>query len=984
MPQLEIRLFGSPAITIAGALLEVDTRKAIALLAYLAVTHQRYTRDALAALLWPDYNQTEAKGALRRTLSVLNKGLGGDWLAVDRESIELLRRPDVWIDIQTFHQQLAQCRQHGHAENEVCARCLPLLHGATELYRGDFMAGFTLRDSPNFDDWQFFQSESLRLTFGHVLERLVQGHTRQQAFDQAIEFARRWLMLDPLHEPAHRMLMQLYAWNNQRSAALRQYRECVRILDEELGVPPLAETTALYQAINENRVQKPPTATAKGEASEHAAPKTPDGNGGAQPAPQIRLVGRTAEWQTLLQAYQGISSNGQLIALEGEGGIGKTRLADAFVEQARRRDAPIIVARCYAGEMTLAYSPIIQGMRAALAQKESAQRLDSLPTHWLVETTRLLPELAELRPGLPPAPPLDSAGAQNRFFEGVSQVIFTLLQGAAPGILYLDDLHWADSATVQILSYLTRRLAGHRICLLLTWRSEEVNRKHPLRQLVNEAQRAQAATLLTLTRLDKDAIEELLHTLPLPAGVAQETLAERLYQESEGLPFIAVEYLDLLANEDAPSPTGAWQLPVGVRDLLYSRVTSVSDAAGQILNTAAVIGRSFDFDTVREASGRSEDECVAALEELLGRSLIQEVNEQRNSAALIYDFCHDKLREVVYAETSLPRRRLLHRRVAEALIGHARRRGQDGGEIASPLAHHYALAGQTQEAAKYDFLAGERAQMLFANREALAHFQAALAHGYPALVAVHTALGDLHTLLGEYNHARQSYESAAALAGANEISALEHKLGRIYHRLGLWHSAESHYQAALAALAQEDGDKGAASQRAQLFADRSLTAHQQGQPQQAEALAQTALGFAQTAGDQLALAQVHNLLGILARHTNAYEQAAFHLERSVGIAEQLNQPAVHVAAINNLALLYSANGQHSRAIDLLEKALTLCIRRGDRHHQAALHNNLADLYHATGQPQPSMAHLKEAVVIFAEIGGEVGGENADIWKLTEW
>ena len=102
MPQLEIRLFGAPTITIAGALLEVDTRKAIALLAYLAVTKQRYTRDALAALLWPDYNQTEAKGALRRTLSVLNKGLGGDWLDADREAIELLHRPYVWIDVETF------------------------------------------------------------------------------------------------------------------------------------------------------------------------------------------------------------------------------------------------------------------------------------------------------------------------------------------------------------------------------------------------------------------------------------------------------------------------------------------------------------------------------------------------------------------------------------------------------------------------------------------------------------------------------------------------------------------------------------------------------------------------------------------------------------------------------------------------------------------------------------------------------------------
>lgn len=169
-----ISLLGAPRIEHGGVPVEVDTRKATALAAYLAVTRRGHTRDALSGLLWPEYNQGRARAALRRTLSSLGKAREEGWLLADRESVDLAHDA-IWVDVVRFEDLLAACKLHGHPESEVCAECLPLLTEAVEQYRDDFMAGFGLRDSVAFDDWQFFQAESLRRELAGALERLARG-----------------------------------------------------------------------------------------------------------------------------------------------------------------------------------------------------------------------------------------------------------------------------------------------------------------------------------------------------------------------------------------------------------------------------------------------------------------------------------------------------------------------------------------------------------------------------------------------------------------------------------------------------------------------------------------------------------------------------------------------------------------------------------------------------------------------------------------
>jgi DNA-binding SARP family transcriptional activator/class 3 adenylate cyclase len=258
MPHVSLYLLGPPRIEREGTPVQVDTRKAIALLAYVALSREQHRRDTLVTLLWPEADQQHGRAALRRTLYVLRKALDYSVLEANRESIGLIPDGELWLDVDQFHALLSACRQHGHAASEVCPSCIPLLTDAIALHRADFMSGFTLRDSVNFDEWQFFQAEELRRALTDALQKLVAAHVAQGALDTALRYARRWLGLDRLSEDAHVRLMELYAWQGQRSAALQQYEECRRTLDSQLAVQPEPSTTALYHAILEGNAPPPP------------------------------------------------------------------------------------------------------------------------------------------------------------------------------------------------------------------------------------------------------------------------------------------------------------------------------------------------------------------------------------------------------------------------------------------------------------------------------------------------------------------------------------------------------------------------------------------------------------------------------------------------------------------------------------------------------------------------------------------------------
>lgn len=248
METLSLCWLGHPLVELQGQAVKLETRKATALLSYLSLTPGNCHRELLATMFWPEGNQQKALANFRRTLSSLNASLPG-WIEADRESVALKHIDRLWIDVEAFHQYLSQLQQHDHVEKEICDNCLAILEKAAGLYRGEFLEGLNLDDAPDFDEWQFFQRDSLRQELAAALQRLSAGYAERGQWEPAIACARRWVALDRLHEPAQRVLIDLYARAGQRTAALRQYEELTRLLKEELGQVPEQETQRLYEQI---------------------------------------------------------------------------------------------------------------------------------------------------------------------------------------------------------------------------------------------------------------------------------------------------------------------------------------------------------------------------------------------------------------------------------------------------------------------------------------------------------------------------------------------------------------------------------------------------------------------------------------------------------------------------------------------------------------------------------------------------------------
>ena len=191
MPGLKLSLLGPPRLEIDGVPIEFKMRKNLALVAYVAVTGESHSREELVTLLWPELEPKRARSGLRRNLSLLRRALGGEWLVADRESVGLDPSADLWFDVERFRALLQAWQDHGHPEADECPECLIALAEAVELYRADFLAGFTLRDSPGFDEWQFYHTEGLRQELASALERLVRGHSAKGAYQAAKPYARR-------------------------------------------------------------------------------------------------------------------------------------------------------------------------------------------------------------------------------------------------------------------------------------------------------------------------------------------------------------------------------------------------------------------------------------------------------------------------------------------------------------------------------------------------------------------------------------------------------------------------------------------------------------------------------------------------------------------------------------------------------------------------------------------------------------------------
>jgi DNA-binding SARP family transcriptional activator/predicted ATPase len=514
------------------------------------------------------------------------------------------------------------------------------------------------------------------------------------------------------------------------------------------------------------------------------------------------LLGRAAELARAQASWQAATGGrARLLVLVGEAGIGKTRLAEELAAWAGHQGAATAIARCYATEGDLAYAPIAEWLRTDALRR----RLARLEPIWLTEIVRLVPDVLAERPDVPRPGPLTEPWQRRHLFEALTRAI---LAGDRPLLLLIDDLQWCDRDTLEWLHFLLRYEARVRLLVVGTVRAEEAGTG--MANLLDDMRRRDQLTEIALGPLSQSDAATLAEHM---AGrQITPDAAAGLYAETEGNPLFVVESVRAglvrevgASSDDAIATAHPASLPPGVQAVISRRLSQIAPAAHDLLCLAAVIGRSFTFGVLARAAESDEAALVRSLDELWQRRILRE------QGADAYDFSHDKLRVVAYGELSAARRRVLHRRVAEALEAeHAANPDAASAQIAT----HYERAGQAERAVAYYQRAANVAQQFYANAEAIDYLRRALAlrtaataaelrAAQPTAAALSERLADLLHMSGQYAEARDAYQQALGFF-AGERRARAH----LHCRIGNTWRDQHHYQEAFAAYADAENALG--------------------------------------------------------------------------------------------------------------------------------------------------------------------------------
>src|SRR5437588_3261751 len=584
MSLLRVAVLGPPEVYHEGSRLSFALRKAQALLLYLAVEGGLHPRGKLAALLWPDSEPQGARTALRNALTLLRRLLADldpsapahSHLLSEHELLGLNPHAPYELDLDVVQQayQQAQRLSSVPSEPERAALFSQVQHALAQV-RGPFLEGFWLREESGFDQWVQQQQQQWQVRLHFLFARLSSLQETGGELEPARVTLTRWLVLDPLSEEASRRLMRVDLALGDASAAWQVYATCRDRLAEELQVKPSPDTVALAERIRATATVSPgsrparPAAVARRPAGELIAP----------------LVGRAAAFTQLVGSFQEArQGQPQAVLVEGEAGIGKTRLASEFVAWARAQGAEVLSGHAFEMGGRLPYQPLVEALRPRLEAENAPE--DLLEDLWLAELSRLLPELRLRYPDLP-APTEDELTAKMRLFEAVAR-LFEALAHRSPLVLLLDDLHWVDQASLDLLRYLARDWKGQsrRVLCLGTVRGEELELNPQLSAQVADLGRDLPVSQISLQKLRQSETLQLLEavvgareqgqdspSLPVAAPSRESErklsgLGDLLFAHTGGQPLYLLETLKLWREREWLLPQraadGTWRLELAV------------------------------------------------------------------------------------------------------------------------------------------------------------------------------------------------------------------------------------------------------------------------------------------------------------------------------------------------------------------------------------------------------------------------------------
>lgn len=943
MPHLDIRLLGTFEITLDGKpLTGFATDKARALLAYLALeaAHPQ-RRDVLATLLWPDQPENKARQNLRQTLLYLRHALNDDdqcdvpFLLVDRETVQLNPASDYRLDVTEFEALRAACQQHRHRRKESCLPCLRRMAQMAGLYRGEFLEHFFVSDSTIFEEWATLKREWLHREAIETLFTLTDYYTRRGELTRARQLAWRQVELEPWREEAHRQLMRLLAMEGERSAALAQYETCCRILAQELGIEPMAETTALYAHIrDETRAPSPPLPLSLSPSLSLPLP-----------TPPTPFVGREDELAELAELIANPDS--RLLSLIGPGGIGKTRLAlQAAAEQIGAFASGVYhvpLAAANSVETVIAAIADALGLHLHNHQQPRRQLLDYLREK---ETLLVLDNLEQLLPDV--------------------DLIAAILQHAPKTILLVtsrERLNLQEEWVYEVegLSYPDARMEEslgetrqtYSAVDLFQQRARQVNRR------------------FSLTETEFPAVVRICQLVEgMPLGVELAAAWVSVHSCAEIVQ--AIEHnLDILTTRLHNVP----ERHRNIRATFEHSWQLLNEAEQDLFARLSVFRGGFQPEAATAVAGAAQ----SALASLLDKSLLRRASRDR------YDM-HELLRQYV-AE-----------KLADDPQKHEAAHGQHASYFAAFLegqesrlkgaAQKQALVALTPESdnvrqAWQWAVAGGCAREVEQGLESLYHyyhircwFQTGVAllalaiDRWDADAGQDRLLGKLLSRQGALYHHQGFYQHA--------ITALERSL-EIFERLGMPSEqvfclvnlanairhqgkndeAQQLLQRGLA-QARKYGDQRGVAQALHLLA---ILLYWTGDLDQTEALLEESLALGRSLGDQRLIMAPLNSLADAACHRGDYAKAQRMFEECLALSRDLDDQFNVAIHLNNLGTVYHLLEQYPEARSFYQESLNICRQIGDQAGQAIALSNLGEIAYAMGDYQRAAHFYQEGLSI---------------------
>ncbi|MCP4409848.1 MAG: tetratricopeptide repeat protein [Gammaproteobacteria bacterium] len=877
------------------------SRRTVGLLGYLVVEQRPIVRDFLAALFWPDASPAKGRANLSRELHNLAQILPDCWES-NRQSIAFMPSANTTVDLYQLR-QLEMQERWGEA---------------SELLGGEFLEGLYLEGNLEFENWLLGERERWRRCAEMVLRRVVEGCVRRGRYVDALRYAQRLLQQSPWDEETYRQIMRLLTWTGQRGAALRQFESCKALLKEELGVEPALETNTLYQRIQTGELDLPPQLPAflTGERARR---------GYERPS----FVGRSYELAQLATFLNdALAGQGRPVFISGGPGRGKTALLEAFIQQAMETHPHLLVVggKCnaysgvgdpylpYRDAMAMLMGDVEGRWNAGAITRDHAQRLwEAIP----LVVQALLADGSHLIDVLTPGAALLSRamiveqsdaqwllrlrervnrqkmdandGEQSGLFQQVANVLHRVAV-KRPLLLILDDIQWADAASISLLFHLGRYLAdaNSRLLIACAYRPEEVamgrpstsSERHLLAKVLTEFKRTFGDVWVDLDRVEKETERRFMDDLlNIERNQLDERFRSAMFDRTGGHPLFTLELLhamqergNLLKNADGAwieGPTLDWKLlPARVEAAVEERVDRLDSELQKILTVASVEGELFTAQVVAEALNMPERSILHRLSQDLERQhrLVKEQEEVETDRRWMsrYRFGHALFQDYLYGRLGQGERRLLHGDVAVALETVY---DGDWDGTAVQLAHHFYQAGNFGRAFHYATLAAERATHIYESREAIRHYTRAIqlaekvAPDVVSLTNLYRGRGLAFERLGEFDQACSDHTVTLGLARAAGKRQTTWRasldLGRLWTSRD-YNQARDYFEAALE-LARRIGEPAFLADSLNWIGNWHLNTEH---PLKAIEYHQEALEIVETLADRRELANTLDLLGI--------------------------------------------------------------------------------------------------------------------------